>query len=278
MVVYRVCGATDKGRVRELNEDYYMEAVIGDSDIIVLGVADGVGGLMAGEVASKIALTTFASSLIQSLVTYYKGMKIFEGTIDVSDDLVIQKAVKESIDRANQGVRDAVRNSGTTLVAALVFGKPGIGYIINVGDSRAYIVSGNEIHQITRDHSVPWRDFENELKRVEWDKINWSDSASVEGFFEWKRKYLGSHPKSHVIWNVLGYFGEVDYFDIFRVGLYKGDKLLLTTDGLTDMANDYEILEVMKNNSCEEAARELVKLANNKGGEDNITVAILEVA
>lgn len=271
---YKICTASDKGKVRELNEDYYLTVRLGGVDVILVAVADGVGGLMAGEVASKMALTTFSAVLLQKLVDHYKGMKIFDDSesLDINDDLTIQRAVKEAIDEANQSVRRTIRNSGTTLTAALILGRLGVGYVINVGDSRAYLVSQGEIHQVTRDHSVPWRDFEEELKKMDWKDVD------LEKFSEWKRKYLTSHPRAHVIMNVVGYFGEVGYFDIYRLNLYKGDRLLLATDGLTDMVNDYEILKAMMKESCNDAVKELINKANEKGGEDNITVAVLEVS
>ena len=273
MQTYRICASTDKGKVRDLNEDYYLMIRLGGSDIILLAVADGVGGLMAGEIASKIALATFSTVLIQKLIMHYKGMKIFDNnaTLDVEDDLTIRNAIKEAINEANQSVRNTIRNSGTTLTAALVLGRLGVGYIINVGDSRAYVISQGEIHQITRDQSVPWRDFEGELKKIEWR------SMDLEKFSEWKRKYLGSHPRAHMIWNVIGYFREVGYFDMHKINLYKGDRLMLATDGLTDMVNDYEILEIVKKENCENAVEELIKKANEKGGDDNITIVMLEV-
>lgn len=267
---YRVCGGTDKGRVRDLNEDYMLMTRLGLSEIIFLGVADGVGGLMAGEIASKIALTTLSTTLIQKLVMHYKGVKIFDNAPDSEDDLTISNAIVESIDVANQSVRNILKGAGTTLTAALVLGKPGVSYVVNVGDSRAYIVTEDEIHQITRDHSVPWRDFEDELRKRRWDKID-------REFYKWKREYLQKHPQSHTIWNVVGYYGKIGYVDIHKIRLAPGDRLLLATDGLTDMLDDYEIHETVKGRKCSEAVEELIKKANKRGGDDNITVIILEM-
>jgi len=181
---------------------------------------------------------------------------------------------------ANDAVGSAISGAGTTIVAALVTGD--VAYVVNVGDSRAYLIHGDEIHQITRDHSIPWREFEeklqNNISQFYLKNVKHPQELDLKSLAEFKLKYLTSHPQAHVVWNVVGYFGAVDYIDVHKLNLYCGDLLLLATDGLTDVLSDYDILEVAKKSKSTEETLEKLMTKAEKTSTDNITIAMIDVA
>jgi len=271
MFRYRVFAESSVGG-RRRNEDYFAVLRMGDEGLLVV-VADGVGGHVGGDVASKLATAAFVSHVYKSWVIDLKGFFIKPGDGEVANML------RKAIAYANDSVRGVISGAGTTIVSALVVDN--VAYIANVGDSRAYVVHGGEIHQITRDHSVPWREFEEKLKsdisQFYLKGAEHSRVLDIKSFAEFKLSYLISHPQAHVVWNVVGYFSAVDYVDVYRLKLYCGDLLFLATDGLTDVLSDYDILEIFRESgSAEEALERLVSKAE-KTSTDNITAAIIEV-
>jgi len=271
MFRYRVFAESSVGG-RWRNEDYFAVLRMGDEGLLVV-VADGVGGHVGGDVASKLATAAFVSHVYKSWVIDLKGFFIKPGDGEVAD--MLRKAVAY----ANDSVRGVISGAGTTVVSALVVDD--VAYVANVGDSRAYIVHGGEIHQITRDHSVPWREFEEKLKsgffQFYLKDAGHARELDIKSFASFKLNYLTSHPQAHVVWNVVGYFSTVDDVDVYKLKLYCGDLLLLATDGLTDVLSDYDILEIVRESgSAEEAVERLVSEAE-KTSTDNITVAMIDV-
>ncbi len=271
--VFEVSAVSDIGRVRGNNEDYYAFIRVGD-DALIVTVADGVGGLQSGEVASKLGAVVFTTEVAKFIASY--DALIARGPFDVD----LTKVAYEAVNRANEVIRGAVAGSGTTLVSAILLQKTCEAYIVNVGDSRAYLIDPYEIAQLTRDHSIAWRDYESsipkalprqEVKLGSGDFENWLRTFSLS-----KLMNIINHPRAHVINNVVGYFGEVGFVDVFRVKLMSGDILLLTTDGLTDVLDDYEIWMLLRLGRSE-ALRELINVVNRRGGPDNITVALVRV-
>ncbi|MGC8615296.1 MAG: protein phosphatase 2C domain-containing protein [Thermoprotei archaeon] len=276
---YTITTETDVGLQRQHNEDYYATLSMG-SEAALVAVADGVGGLSAGDVASRLGATAYLTSFSRFLLEKFKVT--FNNADEVSTDVAVSSGAKKAVDEANDVIRGAVANSGTTLVSALLLAEPCIAYIINVGDSRAYLIDDYEITQVTRDHSAVWSSFEEQYVK-KWlqsskNEIKITDFASdkLKGISSWKRDFITEQPKAHVIWNVIGYFGHIEYIDVFRLSLKPGDKLLLTTDGLTDMVDDYEIWDTLRGNAPDQASHNLVNLANARGGLDNITFAIID--
>jgi serine/threonine protein phosphatase PrpC len=270
-----VYAETNRGRRRENNEDSYSVVQLRSPSLVatLVVVADGVGGLEAGELASELASLTFSSSLINWLIeTKIRNVKITE--VDLAN------FIYRSVNDANDKIRKAVNNAGTTLVASLMIpiGEQVLTYIINVGDSRAYLIDREkwEIYQLTRDHSLAWMDFEEkELKRFWNELVLINNKDMLAALARAKFNYIKMHPKAHVITNVVGYYGEVDDIEIIRINLVRDDWLLLCTDGLTDMLNDYEILNVIK--GSENPVNDLIERANLAGGNDNITVALIKI-
>ncbi len=239
-----VAAISDTGRVREANEDSFLV----DPELFVFAVADGMGGHVAGEIASATAIETVRASVAS-------GVGI-ENAIRNAHAAVKKKSASE----------DQLSGMGTTLTA-LGFSSDKELVIAHVGDSRAYVLhrqlmddvaenSDTELVRITKDHSLV-----EEL--VDAGEIT-EEEANV-------------HPRRSVITRALGIEGEVDV-DTTPIPFLKGDRYLLCSDGLTSMVRDDQITHVLRTEKTpNDCARELVSRANQAGGTDNITVVIIDV-
>ncbi|HXP14941.1 MAG TPA: Stp1/IreP family PP2C-type Ser/Thr phosphatase [Actinomycetes bacterium] len=230
--------ATDVGRMRKNNEDSYLSAEP------VAAVADGMGGHSAGEVASAIAIEELAT---------LGDRGPWENETAATDDL------KQAILRANRRIREMAASDhklngmGTTLVALLQDGD--MVHVANVGDSRGYLLRQGELSQVTVDHSLV-----QEL--VDDGRLSPEDAER--------------HPQRSVITRALGIEPEVE-FDLFTYKLQVGDRLLLCSDGLSDVVEPAQIRNVLlRVRSAQKAARQLVTVANEQGGPDNITVIVVD--
>lgn len=233
-------GLTDIGLLREINEDscYFYEK----DEKFVIAVSDGMGGHNAGEVASRIAVDTF-KEFAENNDMYGNTEKLLRIAFREINDRIYAYACQN---------KDA-RGMGATVVAAVGYEDRVV--IGNIGDSRAYIVNDDKIIQITEDHS-----YVNELLK--------SGMITAEE--------ARSHPRKNEILKAVGIGMDV-FPDIFNIIIKKGDKLLLCTDGLTNMLTDSEILEILNSEeNNENATKRLIAVANEKGGADNIT-AVLKI-
>jgi len=246
-------GITDVGRKREANEDSF--AVIPEDSLFV--VADGMGGHAAGEVASRLAVAAI-SDFIASTRRDTEITWPFEYDMSMS---IEGNRLRTAIRLANQRILDTISHKkdlegmGTTLVSAMVSeGKACVGH---VGDSRAYLIHDGAISQITSDHS-------------------WVNEQVKLGFLT--RNDASRHPFRNVVTRALGSKEDV-VVDLAEQPLQPGDYLVLCSDGLNSMLDDEEIVSiVMANDSdIDAAARSLVARANEKGGEDNVTVILIKV-
>ena len=242
MTRLRVGSATDTGQVRTKNED---AALIGDA---VFAVADGMGGHAAGDVASQVAVEAFESST--------------SAGIDDEDDIVeaVRAANHAVISRADED--PDLAGMGTTLTALALVPGPADGtgpnelVIANVGDSRAYLFRDGDLTQLTRDHSL-----------VE-DLVQEGRLSPEEA---------RTHPQRNILTRVLGNDTEVEP-DVFRADPVRGDRYLLCSDGLSNEVDDERTASVLRRLADpDDAARELVRLANENGGRDNITVVVVDV-
>ncbi len=234
---------TNKGLMRENNED---SLIVEEShNYSLFAVADGMGGHKAGEVASSIAIEGIRNYFIESLE---------------KEEFQPPSFIIESVNLCNDKIREeSLRNEeycgmGTTVAMAVIDKQQNVIYIGNVGDSRAYLLRNDEIKQITTDHT-----YVHELLKD--GKIT-SEEAKT-------------HPKRNVITRALG-SEEIVHADIFEIDLYENDILLLCTDGLTTHVSDNEMLEIIKEYGTNESVQELIKLANDNGGTDNITIIIVD--
>lgn len=234
---------TDIGRKRELNEDYIYTSgqPIGALPNLFI-VADGMGGHKAGDYASMHTVDRFV-----------------EVIRELGEEHGVQDAINEAVTAANAYIYQRSRENsnlsgmGTTLVLASCIGNEAI--VANIGDSRLYLVNDDGMTQITRDHSL-----------VE-------EMVTLGGI---DREMARNHPDKNIITRAVGVKEKVAA-DFFEVDLTKGDKLLLCSDGLTNMLRDEEIYQIIQNNKeLEQAAKALVDAANENGGRDNIAVVLVE--
>lgn len=226
----RVGVKTDPGRVRPTNEDRY--GVLPN----LLVVADGMGGVQAGEVASQMACDT---------------LLLYPFTAGEAKELV--GAIKEANRRIHRAAaaKPGWQGMGTTITAVLF--AEGSCHVAQVGDSRAYLVRDGSIRRLTKDHSLV-----EELLR------NGSISAAEAML----------HPQRNLLTRALGTAEDVEV-DIDTLTLALDDVLVLCTDGLTAVVTDEEIVaEVMRHDEPQRAAEALVALANGRGGPDNTTVIV----
>ncbi len=234
---------TDIGERRKINQDYVFceENAIGNLPNLFI-VADGMGGHNAGDYASRFCVEYFTQRIRES--NHTSPIAMIETAISETNEILRSKAQEQS----------ELEGMGTTFVVATIFGNEM--FVANIGDSRLYVI-GNEIKQITEDHSL----VEAMVKTGELGR----EEARV-------------HPNKNIITRALG-ANVTAQPDFFEVNLEEGDIVLMCSDGLTNMLEDETIKRIVKENSDnpEAAAETLVKCANQNGGKDNIAVVIIKV-
>ncbi len=232
---------TDTGVARETNQDYFFatDTNLGNLPNLFI-VADGMGGHKAGDYASRHTIERTVASISRN--SNDEPVTIIQEAISKANELLVAESNE---DETKSGM-------GTTLVIATLIGNKLI--VANVGDSRLYVI-GNTVRQITRDHSLV-----DEMVRL--GEIDPSEARL--------------HPDKNIITRAIGAQKNVKA-DFFEVELAKDDYVIMCTDGLTNMVKDEEILDIVRINKEPEAiAEKLVKLANDNGGRDNITVTIIK--
>ena len=239
MMRVEAAGATDAGQVRSANEDAYL---VGES---VFAVADGMGGHLAGEVASATALEP---------IRRLDG-KVFQDAAEAVKSL--REAVVEANDEVSRMAADepSYRGMGTTLTATMLEG-PRL-HVAHVGDSRAYLLRNGSFSQLTDDHTL--------VQHL-------VDEGQIT------REEAAHHPQRSIITRAIGVSNEVDV-DSMTLDLEPGDQVLLCSDGLTGVIEDEQIAEeLVRGESTEETLRRLIDLANEGGGPDNITTILLRAS
>ena len=225
-------GLSDKGKVRADNQDCFLLELCPERDCLIAALCDGMGGAKAGGIASTLCVKTFVAKVYEKLCASKSKVQNYR--------TLLKSACSETngVVYAYSQFSEDYRGMGTTLVGGVI--KPnGSGHIINVGDSRAYLLSPGkgQIRQISRDHSLV-----EELLRF--------GAITPEQARESK--------------------AEPDYFE-FRLG--AGELLLLCSDGLSNMLTDEEILETAKEaREPEPLCRRLMEQALERGARDNVTV------
>jgi protein phosphatase len=239
-------GLSDVGRRRESNED----DLLLEPELGLYAVADGMGGHAAGEIASRLAIETLQEVRRQ-------GAAAPQASADEA-----AAWLREAFTEANRRICDSIRlheerrGMGTTVVA-LVQSCDGV-VVGHVGDSRGYLLRGDDLVRLTSDHS--WVNEQVKLGLM-------SDDAAQR------------HPMRNIVTRALGSREEV-LVDVASTGLEPGDVLVLCSDGLNTMLSDDEIGELVSRHrgDPEAACRALIHAANVRGGEDNITVVIVRFA
>lgn len=233
---------TDVGKNRVTNQDYvYCKSdALGNLPNVFI-VADGMGGHKAGDIASVTAVDAVLRAIEASEKT--DVISIMEEAVYEANRTLYEKA----------GSNEEWAGMGTTLVLATVI--EDTIFVANIGDSRLYLIDDG-IHQITRDHS-----YVEEMVSI--GEIDKSEART--------------HSKKNIITRAIG-VEEETHADFFEVQFRKGDKLLMCSDGLTNMIEDNDILSVVNgNNDIESTVHRLIDLANDSGGKDNIAVLIAEL-
>ena len=265
----RVAAHSDRGRVRANNEDRFL-VLRGDrtttpistnidadelkfvpaQTIWALAVADGMGGHAAGEVASTLALTLTLQYAQQGSRWYVEI-----GEREAREIVARVESILAAVDRdiAKQAERrPALAGMGTTLTVAVVRGDRL--FVYHIGDSRAYLLRKGHLVRITRDQTVAQQ---------------LADSGLISDAL------VGSHHTRHLLTQAMGR-GDVEV-EVHHFPLEHGDRLVLSTDGLTDGVDDSQIEQVCRESDCEPACLELIERALAAGGRDNITVVVADV-
>ena len=233
---------TDTGIVRDHNEDSVI-IISNDEGSCLMAVADGMGGHRAGEVASSIAISSISKRFNETFFKMSKAEAV--------------EWIKESVNEINSLIfkytdeNPESKGMGTTLVLSIVTDD----YILfgNIGDSSGFVMKDDRIHKVTKDHTL----------------VNLLLDAG-----ELTEEEARNHPKKNILMNALGINDPIE-IDIFDCNM-DINEILLSSDGLTTMIN-YEQIEKVLNGegSLEEKVIKLIKKANNRGGNDNISIAYL---
>jgi protein phosphatase len=245
-------GLTDVGRRRDHNEDAFLV----DEDLGLFVVADGMGGHAGGGTASRLAVETMQAAVRHAKDAEPEVFKPAEGPAEESPlPDVLREAVEEAcavIFRTAQGDPE-LAGMGTTVTAALVDGRTA--YVAHVGDSRCYLLRDGRIYQVSEDHSL----------------VNEQLKAGAITEDEAKHSRF-----KNIITRSVGFEQQVQV-DLMGVELEAGDRLVICCDGLSNLVDDAEILAIVEASDFDLAPGRLVALANDRGGDDNITVVVLRV-
>jgi len=236
----RSCAISDVGKKRQKNEDSYL---INDKLNLFI-VADGMGGHAGGEYASRIAITTIEESF-----------KAHESASEMTPEALVETSIKEAGAKIVAKAEEdrALKGMGTTVIALHLADKKVI--LGHVGDSRAYLFRGGVLEQLTEDHSL----------------VNEQVKSGLISEEEAK-----THQFKNIITRSLGVTPEVEV-DLVTKKIKSGDAFLLCSDGLSNLVELSEMEKELRERETVLAAKSLVDIANKRGGDDNITVIIVEI-
>jgi PPM family protein phosphatase len=244
-------GITDVGQRRDHNEDAFLvEEALG-----LFIVADGMGGHAGGGTASRLAVETIRDAVAEARA---KDPDRFAEA--GPDDPAIPDLLQEAVEEACAVIYDTAQREpelagmGTTVTAVLVGSRTA--FVAHVGDSRCYLLRDGRIYQVSEDHSL----------------VNEQLKAGAITAEEAKHSRF-----KNIITRSVGFEDRVEV-DVMGLELEPGDAIVVCCDGLSNMVEDPEILSIVQENSLEEAPVRLVELANDRGGDDNITVVVIRVA
>jgi len=249
MARYRCAARTDVGMKREHNEDSFLV----NEDLGLYVVCDGMGGHAGGETASRLAVQTIERELLSARL---RAQDPFLSKAPLADS-PLAAALREAVEGACAAVfRTSRANAelagmGTTCISLLVKGEQAL--IGHVGDSRAYLVRDGDVHQLSEDHSL----------------VNEQVRAGLLTEDEARHSRL-----KNVITRSVGFEEDV-LVDVMGIETRAGDKFLLCSDGLSNLMTNQEIRDQLLQNDLDAVPVKLVQLANERGGDDNITVVVV---
>lgn len=236
----KVISRTNVGMVRENNEDALLVR-----EPCLFAVADGMGGCAAGEVASRATLKAFEAATHELRLGYEGDASyILKESFEKANDHVFKMAVSN----------EAYTGMGTTMTAVYLQADNTV-YAAHIGDSRLYLFRNNTLMQVTQDHTY--------VSKLLEEKLISREEALI-------------HPKRHMLMRAIGVEEKIE-IDIIPFTIKTGDRLLLCTDGLSDMLTEMEITELMQQESIEIAGDSLIEKALDNGGRDNVTLVIVEI-
>jgi len=244
-----IANRSDIGKIRSVNEDQGWAGQLNDEMALAI-VADGMGGHQAGDVASQMAIDAFREqfqhNVVKTSISLSECKMLLRQAIAKANDAIYQVASRN----------DQYYNMGTTIVAALLSKDQAV--IGHVGDSRAYRISGEGLTLLTEDHTLV-----NELVK--------SGQLSAEE--------AAQHPRRNVLTRAVGTDATTE-IDIESFSWNADDVLMLCSDGLTNMVSEQQMLETIleESASLETKAEQLIQLALQAGGDDNITVILLQAS
>jgi protein phosphatase len=283
----RAAYKTDVGRQREQNEDYPYKFITDELERGLFIVADGMGGYRAGEVASKLAVEKISDSLKHFLIPIAEQPTMKLSPVADQETMIldaaraaelakqpktrklaetnqlknIEEQLKNAVRNANRAIvsygeeKSSARGLGCTVTAALVLDDQA--HIVNVGDSRTYLYRNGALKPLTRDHSLVQRLVEE--KQIDPDDVY-------------------THPQRNLIYRSLGAGHKNVEADVIHETLQPGDMLLLCCDGLWEMVRPQPMLNVFQQeHDPQKICNTLIDLANDNGGEDNITAVVVQV-
>ena len=234
---------TDVGQKRTNNQDY-VNSYVNRAGRTMIILADGMGGHRAGNIASEMAVTDLGIAWVDTQIdTVNEVREWFANYLEIENQKIHQL-----------GQDDAYKGMGTTLEAVAIIGNQAI--YAHIGDSRIGLIRGEEYHQLTSDHSLV-----NELLKA--GQLTPEEAAS--------------HPQKNIITQSIGQKDEIQP-DFGMITLEPGDYLLLNSDGLTNMISGSDICDIVTSDiPLADKTATLVRFANNAGGLDNITVALVSM-
>ena len=239
-------GLTDPGKVRSQNEDFYELRQLDDESILAV-VCDGMGGAKAGNVASRLAVDVLTKEIVRSYDARLSGEEVEKMMLEAA-------ALSNTAVYEHAQLSEEYHGMGTTLVAVLI--RNGMAHVVNVGDSRAYHLSKDGIRMITEDHSV----VEMMVQRG-----------------DITREEAKHHPVKNLITRAVGTEAVV-LIDPFTQPVKSGDCILLCSDGLSNMMADQEILfEVEHGEQRDDCCKRLLRIAEDRGAPDNVTVVLVAI-
>lgn len=233
-------GGTDIGCVRSMNQDGYFCSMtpVGPFPNLFI-VADGMGGHQAGDYASRYAIETFLE-----FVRHAESSNLIRN-VDEGISEVNRKVLEKSLEQ------EALSGMGTTFVVAYI--EQSQLYVANVGDSRLYLI-GEEINQVTEDHSYV---------------------AAMMRAGQLTSEEARNHPEKNVITRAIGVARNVKA-DFFEVDLQPQDRILMCSDGLSNMIEDDTLYDILTSCKTEDSVKVLIEEAKKNGGFDNITAIVIE--
>ena len=252
MARYRCAARTDVGMKREHNEDSFLV----NEDLGLYVVCDGMGGHAGGEPASRLAVQTIERELLSAKL---RAEDPFASTAPL-ENTPLAGALREAVEGACAAVFRTSRANpelagmGTTCISLLVHGTKAL--IGHVGDSRAYLVREGDVHQLSEDHSL----------------VNEQVRAGLLTEEEARHSRL-----KNIITRSVGFEEDV-LVDVMGVETKAGDRFLLCSDGLSNLMENEEIRDALLQNKLDDVPGFLIQLANERGGDDNITVLAVERA